>query len=159
MAEAFVQKLVRNSVTTPSTVAGYLTATTTTTFVGMGGFGLRVTTAIPAEIIVDPDDKIGFVVMVSNSSTFNDATLTLSAGEGWQGASSKAFTIGAAGSSANLMYFLGPFESAKYVRYDSTTITGGAGTPHVTFTLTTGTGAAPLCDLVAFKLPVVDYDT
>lgn len=158
MAEAFAQKLVRNGVTTPSTVAGYLTATTTTDFVGMGGFGLRVTTAIPAEIVVDPDDKIGFVVMVSNSSTFATATLTLSAGQRWQGAS-KAFTIGAAGSSANLMYFLGPFESAKYVRYDSTTITGGSGTPHVTFTLTTGTGAAPLCDIVAFKLPTVEYDT
>ena len=155
MAEVILQKMVRNNVTTPSTVAGNLTASTST---GKTQFGLLMTTAIPAEIIVDPDDKVGFVVMVTNSSTFASATLTLSAGEGWQGVSSKAFTIGA-NSSSNLMYFLGPFESAKYVRYDSTSITGGTGTPHVTFTLTTGVGEAPDCNIVAFKLPVVEYDT
>jgi len=157
MAEAVVQKMVRNGITTPTTAAGSLTASTSTGFVGMGGFGLRVTTAIPAEIAVDPDDKVGFVFFVSNSATFVSATLTLSSGEGWQSTGSKAFTVGAAGSSASLMYILGPFESAKYARYDSATI--GVGKPSMKFTLTVDSGAAPLGDLVAFKLPTVTYAT
>jgi hypothetical protein len=121
----------------------------------MGGFGLRMTTAIPAEIAVDPDDKVGFVFFVSNSSTYTAATLTMVAGEGWQGAS-KAFTVGA-NSSSNLMYILGPFESAKYTRWDSTTI--GVGKPSMKFTLAVSAGPAPDGYLVPFKLPTVTYST
>jgi hypothetical protein len=156
MAEAFVTKLSWNDITEPSTVAGYLTASTSTTALGADVFGLLMTTAIPAEIEVDPADQVGFVFFVSNTSTFAEANLTLAAGEGWQGIADKTFTVGE-NTSSNLMYFIGPVESAKYVRYDSTTV--GVGTPCVKFTLTTGVGAAPAGRIVAFKMPTVEYAT
>lgn len=156
--EVYVNQMQRDGITTPSTELGYLTLTTTPSTAVYGGaiLGTALTTAIQAEIAVDPDDKVGFVFTVSATTTFETATLSLTAGQGWRAGSAKSFTI-TSNSSAAKMYFIGPVESANYVRYDSTMI--GVGKPYVKFTLSTAAVAGPRGYLAAFKLPVVKYDT
>lgn len=146
MAEVVFQSMERNGITTPSTAATQLTQSTSTT---TALFGFLLTTANSVECLADPDDKVGFVVTVTNTTLAG--TLTVHAGEGWQGISDKEISIG--GATQNQMYFLGPFESAKYVGYDSTAV--GVGDPYIKLTQSGTTGVR----VVAFKFPTVTYAT
>lgn len=146
MAEVVFQSMERNGITTPSTAATQLTQSTSTT-TALLGFAL--TTANSVECLVDPDDKVGFVLTVTNTTLAG--TLTVRAGSGWQGIEDKEIAIG--GATQNQMYFVGPFESAKYVNYDSTAL--GVGKPHIRLTQSGTTGVR----VVAFKLPTVEYAT
>jgi len=155
MALLEFQTMVRDGITTPSTAAAVLTQTSATGQAD-SGFGLRLTTAINAECLVDPDDKVGFAVMTFGTSTMT-MTLNLQAGQGWRAVSAKTFDINSATTDITHLYWLGPFESARYVRYDSTTV--GTGKPHIALSLTTLVGEAPSCRVAAFKFPTVTYST
>jgi len=149
MATLTAVTMVRNSNSTPSTAAATLTKTAELFDVSTS-IGLALTTAIDADVLVDPDDSVGFIVFHGTSST-GAGTLTLSAGDYWQNiVGDKAFTIGSSATGEGNVYFLGPFESAKY----SEDTTAG---PSMTFTLT---GAGSTCCIMAFKMPTkVSYAT
>jgi len=155
MALLEFQTMARDGITTPTTAASILTQTTST-HIGDARFGLLLTTAINGECLVDPDDKVGFAVMIHGTSTAT-LTLTLAAGEGWRASSAKTFNIGIATEDVPQLYWLGPFESAKYVRYDSTAV--GTGKPHVALSIAKLAGDTPTCRVVAFKFPTVTYAT
>jgi len=149
MADLKAVLMSRNGASTPSTEAERLMKSTEGSF---AGFGLGLSTGL-AEIAVDPDDKVGFVVIHQTSCT-GAGTLTLSAGPNWQkDVGDKAFSVGSSATGDGNIYFLGPFESAKYVLYDST---AALGKPCMKFTLT---GAGSSCFIMAFKMPTVTYST
>lgn len=152
MAELVYQSMSRNGVSTPSSAASQLTLSTS---VLDNGIGLQLTTAINAECLVDPDDKVGFLLVHPGTSTA-PASVKIAVGEGWQGVEAKTFTVGSTSTAEGTMTFVGPFESAKYVRYDSTTI--GTGKPHIAMSLATGSTGAT-ARVVAFKFPTVSYAT
>jgi hypothetical protein len=146
MAELVFQSMSRNGVSTPSTAATQLTQSTSTVSFGLG---FALTTANSVECLVDPDDKVGFLLTVTNTTLAG--TLTVRKGSEWQGVADKTISIG--GAQQNQMYFIGPFESAKYINYDSTAI--GTGKPHIRLTQSGTTGVR----VVGFKFPTVSYAT
>jgi len=155
MALLEFQTMVRDGITTPSTAASILTQTSST-HIGDARFGLLLTTAINGECLVDPDDKIGFAVMIAGPSTYT-VRLNLANGQSWRATGAKTFDIGNVTSDIPMLYWLGPFESAKYVRYDSTAV--GLGKPHIALSVTTLVSVTPECRVVAFKFPTVTYAT
>jgi hypothetical protein len=154
MAELVYASMARNNVTTPSSAATQLTLSTG---VGDPEIGLRMTTAITAECYCDPDDKVGFLFLHQGTST-GAVTVNVTAGQGWQApGSAKTFTVGSTSTTESTLTFLGPFESAKFIRYDSTVATGD---PYLELSLTNPTtNAVQAVRVVAFKFPTVEYDT
>jgi len=154
MAQLVYQSMSRNSVTTPSSAATQLSKSTG---VGDPEIGLLMTTAINAECLVDPDDKVGFRFLHQGTST-SPPVVSIAAGEGWQAPSSAlSFTVGSSSTTTSTLTFMGPFESAKYVRYDSTTLGVGSSGAHIALSLTSAVSGT--VRVVAFKLPTVSYAT
>jgi hypothetical protein len=166
MAVIRAQQLNRNGISTPSSAATAVTKSTGRDTIGFLIQRRATSVAANEHIIqcaVDPDDKVAFVVSFRATQVAN-SRLILSAGqsrEAFQAGTSKTFTISTTGALAR-QYYIGPFESAKYIRRDSTAI--GLGNPYIQLTINTSssgnsTRLRGTARVVAFKMPVVTYAT
>ena len=138
------------------------------------GYTLKHTTNLT--VTVGKDDKTGFLVMWGTSALIGeDSTthpiLTVSAAfttkdsQAWMG-DQGTFTLtlcGATGTAraAGKMYFVGPFESARFGRVSDSTSYAPKGDVYLTFSLSSGaTGAhGRQCQVIPFNMPDVSYST
>ena len=130
-----------------------------------GGTTLLSTGAAPLNAVTIPydvDDKIAFrVSWVATAAT--TGVLTVAAGSdrrGWQNDIGPLVIPMTAGGATGRVYFVGPFESARFAIKSTSTVQAPVGRNYVRFTgSTAGIVQARCWNIQAFRMPDVNFTT